>query len=155
MTYYVSSYQPNWKCISHKRCSRHKTFVMLNDFYKDSSRSDGHDTICKSCDHKGLKRKRNRQVNRQRYPERHAAQEALRRFQKLNATPKWVNKKDLLCFYENVQKKTSETGKLYEVDHIVPLKHDLVCGLHVPWNLQILTASKNASKSNSFDVLIN
>lgn len=38
-----------------------------------------------------------------------------------------------------------------EVDHIIPLKHDKVCGLHVPWNMQYLTRQENAKKGNSFD----
>lgn len=38
-----------------------------------------------------------------------------------------------------------------EVDHIIPIKNDLVCGLHVPWNMHYVTRSENARKSNFFD----
>lgn len=53
-------------------------------------------------------------------------------------------------FYEQAQKMTESTGIAHHVDHIVPLKGRGVCGLHVPWNLQILEAEKNISKYNKW-----
>jgi len=38
------------------------------------------------------------------------------------------------------------------VDHIVPLVHEKVCGLNVPWNLQIITEEENRKKANKVDL---
>lgn len=79
------------------------------------------------------------------------ARTAKRRAQKLQATPKWLSKEhilDIQKFYKEADRLTKETDILYEVDHIVPLQGKNVRGLHVPWNLQILTAFENRSKGN-------
>ena len=43
------------------------------------------------------------------------------------------------------------TGEFHNLDHIVPLRHPLVCGLTVPWNLQVITFRQNMAKSNDFN----
>lgn len=73
---------------------------------------------------------------------------ARRHARKLNATPAWSDTDACRAFYREAAKRTAETGVEWEVDHIVPLQGRKVCGLHVPWNLQLLTKSENCSKHN-------
>ena len=77
------------------------------------------------------------------------ASQAFARAHKRNAVPKWINKElkqDIQKFYIEARLKTRETGTKYEVDHIVPLMGESVCGLHVPWNLRVITQFENRSK---------
>lgn len=76
---------------------------------------------------------------------------AKRRALKLQAAPKWLTKehrKEIRTFYIEAARLTRETNTLYEVDHIIPLQGGTVSGLHVPWNLQILTKRENCIKNN-------
>jgi hypothetical protein len=60
------------------------------------------------------------------------------------ATPKWVDKAQIEIIYKNCPDG-------FEIDHIVPLLNERVCGLHVPYNLQYLTVEENRLKNNKFD----
>lgn len=44
--------------------------------------------------------------------------------------------------------KTATTGVRHVLDHIIPIDHPCVCGLNVPWNIQIIDESRNAKKGN-------
>ncbi len=91
-----------------------------------------------------------------RYPKRrdyYFAQAAKRRAAKDQRTPNWLtheHKAAILRVYSERARLTKETGVVHHVDHIVPLRGKNVSGLHVPWNLQVLTAKENLSKSNKF-----
>lgn len=79
------------------------------------------------------------------------AYEAKRRATKLNATPSWLTEEQLLQIeyvYWLAKDVSKITGEEYQVDHIIPLQGVDVCGLHVPWNLQLLPAKENAAKKN-------
>lgn len=57
---------------------------------------------------------------------------------------KSVNDQDMIKIY-------MECPDGFQVDHIIPISHELVSGLHVPWNMQYLSKRENMAKSNKFD----
>lgn len=58
------------------------------------------------------------------------------------ATPEWRNQSAIDAIY------TVATSNALHVDHIVPLKHPLVCGLHVEFNLRAISPLENFRKGN-------
>ena len=73
-----------------------------------------------------------------------------RRAAKASRTPPWLNAGhhfEMECIYKYCAALRG-IGLNYHVDHIIPLRGDFVSGLHAPWNLQVLTATENLTKSN-------
>jgi hypothetical protein len=84
-------------------------------------------------------------------PDKNAAKAASRRARKFNATPAWLSDAqvtEIQDFYILAKELQWLSEEPLEVDHIIPLQGKSVCGLHVPWNLQILPQSINSSKGN-------
>jgi len=79
------------------------------------------------------------------------ADNKVRRRKHRNATPPWLSRKqksEIRQLYQIAMTMTQTTGEQYVVDHIVPLQGETVCGLHVPWNLRVITQEENLKKSN-------
>jgi actin-related protein len=116
---------------------------------KDKYKTKAAEKYLKNSEYYKLKAKEWKSSNKAK----HNANCMLRYTKKLQATPQWLDTDDLWVIeqaYELAQLREQTTGVKWHVDHIIPLQHSEVCGLHVPWNLQVITASENCSKRNEF-----
>jgi len=122
-----------------KRCAVCADILNVDSFCKNMSEAIGYSSKCRDC------------TSEQRKliaPEINALT-AKRRATKKHAKPQWLSREQeqkMLSYYSEARKKSKETGIDYQVDHIVPLQGKNVCGLHVPWNLQVITADDNRRK---------
>lgn len=84
-----------------------------------------------------------------------AAHVSARRARILKASPPWLtdeHKEEIVLKYRQAKEAKRITGIDHHVDHIVPLVGRNVCGLHVPWNLQVITAQENLRKHRRHSV---
>lgn len=146
-----------------KYCDTHKP---LTEFHNCKKFPDGKTYKCKECAKKAaakwnkenIERKaakghqwyeKNKELTKKRadiWMKNHPAYRrhviAKRRANKKQATPSWANLEEIKYIYTLAQ----ERG--LEVDHIVPLVSDEVCGLHTPDNLRCITREWNRAKGN-------
>ena len=81
---------------------------------------------------------------RKNNPGAKAAFAAARRAKQRRATPVWADHAAIAAIYAEA------AAKGMHVDHIVPLQSPVVCGLHVEYNLQLLTPAENSRKKNYY-----
>lgn len=116
-----------------KLCSSCNRVLSANLFNKATLRKDGKQGYCIYCHSAAIKADIGRYRNL-------AAQ---KKFLYNMLISKKYNKELIDIYYK------CPTG--FQVDHIVPINGENVCGLHVPWNLQYLSVQDNITKSNKFD----
>lgn len=83
-----------------------------------------------------------------RNPHLTAARQMLRKAAKANATPKWLSEAQIEEMRMIYLDAATRPGGPWQVDHIIPLRGKNICGLHVPWNLQVILATENQKKGN-------
>ncbi len=108
-----------------------------------------HRASCRAAYHK--RRERSRELHKVWQKENKGACNAkTRTYQadKLNRTPAWADLVAIKQIYIECARISRETGIKHHVDHIIPLRGKTVSGLHVPNNLQIITAEENIQKRN-------
>ena len=135
-----------------------------NEFYLRKNGGVG-EYKCKLC----LKKKRKNYYDENYEEVRKCNRKAVSEFQKRNpakttaktiayymkknqSLPKWISKDDISkmrSIYKMCRNISKKTGIPHEVDHIVPINGENVCGLHVPWNLRVIPRDENKKKSNS------
>lgn len=98
----------------------------------------------KNPEHKRKMNRRHFENNRGYYN----AKTAKRWAAKLERTVAWADLEAINDKYTTARYLTELTGEQYHVDHIVPLQGATVSGLHVEYNLRVVTAKENLSKGN-------
>lgn len=157
-----------------KTCGNCKAIKSKTDFYSNKNKKDGLHCFCKDCskqkkqewanknsdkvkdyDQQWQLKNKDKKVQsykkwQQNNKETVNAYNSYRRALKLQATPKWADQDKIKYFYTLAQFFTDLSGGCVEhhVDHIVPLKGNNVCGLHVHNNLQVLMKQDNLKKGN-------
>lgn len=145
-----------------KTCSRCKVEKPFTEFVTRSASKDGYAAACRQClntakravyqgdaDERERVKKRSILNKRARFERDPAYKRAFNLWgstKKRTRLPPWVSITDFLP----VCRKAIRLGSEYEIDHIVPLKHPLVCGLHVPDNVRVVRRDVNARKGDHF-----
>jgi hypothetical protein len=139
-----------------KKCSTCKETKPYSEFSKGPRYADGYMGQCKFCvNEKRKERKDSINAKQRKYYRKnkqyYITKAYLRNKQVARAKPAWLTEEHefmLEEIYELRDLRSKLTGVVHHVDHIVPLRGQNCCGLHVPWNLQVIPALDNLSKSN-------
>jgi hypothetical protein len=143
-----------WKKAIHTRSEYYKAYNESDSGKKAKRKyyeNNREAVIARAAARPKEERQKYRKIHKVNNPELYKALNSVRKRRHKNASPKWISAEQKLAIrnlYLQAQQLTKLTGERYVVDHIVPLINPTVCGLHVPWNLRVITQEENLIKSN-------
>lgn len=154
-----------------KICYKCTQALPIGSFAKDSRAKSGLQSKCKPCDSLYRKlhaskiaqykaawnrdesnlTKQKRAAWKKANPGLCNANKAKRKAARLLRTPTWLTAEH----FEQIAENYTLAAELQwlsndplQVDHILPLQGKIISGLHVPWNLQVITRKENLEKGN-------
>ena len=139
------------KILENKAKYRSRNRQKCRDLVKKHYNENREDYIKRATEwNKNNKKRRSNICKRssKRNPHTSAANLAKRRFSKKQATPRWSETDKIKIVYKKARELSLLLGVDMQVDHVIPLQSDNVCGLHVWANLQILEKRIHVEKSN-------
>lgn len=145
-----------------KTCTRCGTEKPFTEFPRRSASKDGYAAGCKACVNEAkqviywlkegerakhiARATKNKRERCSRDPSYKRAWNLWLSTRDRTHIPGWVSIMDFI----HVARKAVQKGDEYQVDHIIPLNHPLVCGLHVPSNCRVVKREVNQRKKNHF-----
>ena len=148
-----------------KTCNTCAETKATTAFNKRAASKDGLNNKCKSCmaDYRASRKEAIAQTNakwthnnptyKQKWRESHVGYmaEHQARYTSGPAAPQWLTPEHIEEMRQTYARSSlwATTGEPYEVDHVIPRDGNKVCGLHVPWNLQILPRAINRKKGTT------
>ena len=146
---------------TYKKCGSCDEVKTYSEFRRKSDTRDGYQPYCKECANRISRDKRPQYADRQSAYNKQWARSnrdkrtftaSKRRAAKLQRTAAWADTDAIKSIYAEARRLQKVLGIPMHVDHVLPLQGELVCGLHVESNLQVIPAILNLKKSNKFKV---